>query len=495
MSLARAVAWNTLVQVGGRGIGLVASMALNAIIIRKLGIATYGEFIAASAYVGLFMVLGESGLYLVSVRRAMQEPDRRTSILSTALGLRLLWALVPLGIAVAVAWCIPESRFPTYQPVVKRTISLLTLNEYLRLLCQFLTAIFRMHLRMDLAVLGEVGSRVVALAGVGLAARFAGGLVAVAAALITANLCNLAYAWVVSRRLETFRPALDRRLAGELLREAIVVAGVLVLSLLRGQTGTFLLSLLRSAESVGIYGVAVKVHEVMITFPGLFIALLYPVLSRLVTEDRDRLVRTFQRTFDVMLLAGVGVALEVMVLAPQVAAILGEPRATTPMRVLALGLPSVFLGMTFSHLILAEGRQRLILGLYALFALANLTANWLLIPRLGYLAVAIVSVSTETVVMASLGTYWFGVRRLRIAIRGLACIPVALAAGGIVQLAATHLVPAALGLHWRIVALAVLGTATLALYAGCILRVRLLDPELLRGLLPDTLRAKARLGV
>lgn len=491
MSLARAVAWNTLVQVGGRGIGLVASLAFNAIIIRKLGIATYGEFIAASAYVALFMVLGESGLYLVSVRRAMQEPERRQRILGTALGLRLLWALVPLGIAVAVAWCIPESRFPTYQPVVKRTITLLTLNEYLRLLCQFLTAIFRMHLRMDLAVLGEVGSRVVALAGVGLAARFAGGLVMVAAALIAANLCNLVYAWIVSRRLERFGPELDRGLALELLRESIVVAGVLVLSLLRGQTGTFLLSLLRTAEAVGIYGVAMKVHEVMITFPGLFIALLYPVLSRLVTEDRDRLVRTFQRTFDVMLLAGVGVALEIQVLAPQVAAILGEPRATMPMRVLSLGLPSVFLGMSFSHLILAEGRQRLILGLYAFFALGSFTANWFLIPHLSYLAVAIVSVSTETLVMTALGTYWFGVRRLRIRVRGLGCVPVAAAVGGLVHLAAARLVPEALGIHWRIVAMAVLGTVTLGLYAAGVVRIGLLEPGMLRSLLPGAGRTAA----
>src|SRR5262245_51118978 len=357
VSLARTVAWNSGVQVGGRLVGLLASLFFNALLIRHLGIATFGQFTAASVYVGLFMILGESGLYLVSVRRAMQEPELRGRILGTALGLRLLWTCIPLGLAFAIAQCIPVQRFPTYQPVVKLVIGIVAFNEYIRLLSQFLTAVFRMHLRMDLAVIGEVGSRLVALAGILLVVHSGGGLVSVALAFLAANAVNLAYAWVMAQRLERFRPQLHRPVVGSLLRESVVVAGVLVLSLLRLQVGTFLLSLLRPAEDVGVYGVAIKVHEVLVTFPGLFIALLYPVLSRLASEDATKLRHTFQRTFDVMVLAGVVVALEIVLLAPHITAVLGETRATLPLRILALSLPSVFVGMSFSHLLLAEGRQ------------------------------------------------------------------------------------------------------------------------------------------
>ena len=491
MSLARAVAWNSGVQVGGRLVGLLASLVFNALLIRHLGIATFGQFTAASVYVGLFMILGESGLYLVSVRRAMQEPQLRGRILGTALGLRLLWTCIPLGLAFAAAQCIPAQRFPTYQPVVKLVIGILALNEYIRLLCQFLTAVFRMHLRMDLAVVGEVGSRLVALLGILLVVHNDAGLLAVATAFLVANGTNLAYAWLAALRLERFRPQLHRPIVGSLLRESVVVAGVLVLSLLRLQVGTFLLSLLRPAEEVGIYGVAMKVHEVLVTFPGLFIALLYPVLSRLASEDAVKLQHTFQRTFDVMVLAGVAVALEIMVLAPHIAAVLGETRAALPLRILAASLPSVFLGMSFSHLLLAEGRQRIILRLYVGLALASLAANALLIPRYSYVAVATTSAVMETLVLLSLATYW-GRRGMRAQLRVLWAVPLAaVIGGGMLALEHAVLPDAALTLAARLAVLLVASILAFALFVVAAWRCGLVQTALLRSLLPSSVPGRA----
>ncbi len=482
MSLARAVAWNSLVQVGGRLFGLVASMTFNAILIRHLGIATFGQFTAASVYVGLFMILGESGLYLVSVRKAMQEPERRGRILGTALGLRLLWTIFPLGLAFVVAQWIPEQRFPTYQPVVKLTIGILACNEYIRLLSQFLTAIFRMHLRMDLAVIGEAGSRLVALAGILWVAQSGGGLISVGLAFTLANAVNLGYAWFVARRLETFRPELHRPIVGALLRESIVVAGVLVLSLLRVQVGTLLLSLLRPAEDVGVYGVASKVHEVVITFPGLFIALVYPLLSRLASENSDRLRQTFQRTFDVMFLAGVAAALEILLLAPQIAAILGESRATAPMRVLALSLPAIFLGMSFSHLLLAESRQGTILRFYALLAMASLASNALLVPRFSYMAVATTSVVVETCVVLCLSTYVAWRRHWRLDLRVLRALPLAAVTGIVVHTIGSRSLPGAPSLLAHILYVILAGGATILLFAGAAWRLGLVDAGFIRSL-------------
>jgi O-antigen/teichoic acid export membrane protein len=485
MSLARAVAWNTLVQIVGRLVGLLASIALTALIIRHLGTATYGQYTAASAYVSLFMILGEFGLYLVAIRRASQEPEQRARILGTALGLRLTWTLVPLGIAVLGAQLIPSERYPTYASVVKSTIAILALNEYVRLLCQFLTGVFRMHLRMELAVVGEVGSRVLALLGVGLVAQSGGGLRWVAAALLVANSANLAWAWLMSQRLERFRARLDSPLVRQLAREAVVVAGVLILSLLRGQIGILLLSLMRPSEEVGIYGVAIKVYEVLITFPGMLIALLYPVLSRLASEDRERLRRIFQRTFDVMLLAATGLCLLVEVLALQIAAILGEPRASQPMRILVLALPGAFVGMSFTHLVLAEGRQGLILRLYLLLAIASTAANVFLIPRVSYMGVGSTLVATETTVMLTLAVYWTRIRDLNLQLRTLWSLPIAVVIGWLAhRLAAAWIDSPELDLQWRLLVVVGLGCVIAASYVAAVLGLRLVQMDVIRSLLP-----------
>ena len=490
MSLARAVAWNTAVQVGGRAVGLIASIAFNALLVRHLGIATYGQFVAASTYVGMFMILGEAGLYLVAVRRAMQEPERREQILGTAFGLRLLWTLLPLSLAYVVAQLIPEEHFPNYDRTVKTAIAILALNEYLRLICQFLTAVFRMHLRMELAVIGEVGSRVVALVGIVVVANRGGGLLSAAGALVAANGLNLLYQWAMSRRLERFRPQLHRTLAREIAREAIVVAGVLIMSLLRTQVGVFLLSLLRPAEDVGIYGVAIKVHEVVITFPAMFSAVLFPVLSRLASEDHAKLRRIFQRSFDVMALAGVGLAVTLMVVAPQFARILGEPRATTPMRLLATTLPTVFVSMSFAQLVLAVGRHAVLLRLYTVLATATFVANMLLIPHFSYRTIPIVSIAIEAFLLLGLALYWTRWRGLTLRLRAVWCVPIgAVVCVTIIGGAHTWLEPAAATIPQRLLIAALAGAVTLGVYVAIVTRLRLVEPEVLRALLPGKRQA------
>jgi O-antigen/teichoic acid export membrane protein len=175
----------------------------------------------------------------------------------------------------------------------------------------------------------------------------------------------------------------------------------------------------------------------------------------------------------------------VAVFAPALAGILGEPRAAAPMRVLALALPSIFLGMSFSHLILAEGRARLVLRLYAVFALASLAANWVLIPRFTYFAVAAMTVTLETCLLLALGTYWVVQRRLRLELRTLWSVP--LAAG--LAAAARALLDRAVGppqpsVAAHVVILVAGGMLLASIYVGVTWRLGLLRGDVLRAFLP-----------
>lgn len=485
MSLARAVAWNTAVQVGGRAVGLLASMALTALLTRHLGLATYGQYVAAATYVSLFTVLGDAGLYLVTVRRAAQEVERRSAILGNALGLRLLLALVTLALAVVVAQFIPTARFPTYVPAVKAAVCVLALNAYITLQSQFLIAVFRLHLRMDLAVVGEVLARVVTLGCVGLAIAFGGGLLAVVIAISAGTAANFVYAWIVGRRFETFRPQFDVQLWRELMAESAVLAVVTMLGLIHFKVDTLMLSILQPPQDVGIYGVAYKVHEVLITFPGLFVGLLFPVFSRLASENPQRLRRVFQRAFDVLLLSAVGAALLVYVLAPAMSSILGAPQAASPMRILVFALPPVFVGLGFTHLLLAEGRQRGLVALYAFLVVVNVGCNWVFIQRYSYRGAAAVTVATESLSVVCLCGYWLGRRRWKLELRSLWGVPLAIGLGAALDAAASRWMPVAgRGVTAQVLGMAIGACVALALYLGAVLGLRLLPPAAVRALLP-----------
>lgn len=485
MSLTRAVAWNTAVQVAGRVLGLGVSMAITAILTRHLGLATYGQMVAATTYIGLFIVLGDSGLYLVAVRRAAQEPDRRTVLLGNAFGLRLAIAFVPLALGYLLVQFVPTERFPIYVPAVKLAVAVLAVNGYLTLLNQFMMAVFRLHLRMDLAVLGEMIARLVTLAAVGVLVVVHGGLVGAVLALATGTFANFVYAWLVGRRFERFRPQLRRHLSVEMLRETAVLTAVTLLGLIHFRVDTLLLSVMRTAEEVGIYGVAYKVHEVLITFPGLFVGLLYPVFSKLSRDDPARLRHVFQRAFDVLVVTSIGAALMVFVLAPDLAILLGGPPAAHAMRILAFALPAVFVSLGFTHLLLAEARQRWLVPLYLLLVLTNVLGNVYAIHRWSYIGAASMTVVTEGLALTLLSLYWIGYRRLRLAPRSTVAVPLAI---GIAALGAGAFAALGVGSDAAIprvlVRLALAGGLTVAVYAAGILWLRILPREAWRSILP-----------
>jgi O-antigen/teichoic acid export membrane protein len=347
-------------------------------------------------------------------------------------------------------------------------------------------------MRMDLAVLGEVLSRLVTLASVGLVVATHGGLLKVVAALVSGTLAQFLFAWWVGRRFERFRPRLEPAVVLDMLRESGVLIVVTLLGLIHFKVDTLMLSVLRTDAEVGIYGVAYKVHEVLITFPGLFVGLLYPVFARLAREDRPRLWQVFQRAFDVLVVTSLGAALLVFVLAPDLAALLGARAAAHPMRILALALPPVFLALSFTHLVLAEARQRWLVPLYTVLVIANVGCNAVAIRRWSYDGAAGVTVLTESLALGLLAIYWVGRRGLRLRPRSLGALPMAVAIAVAAEAArgAWLSEPAAgAGLIMR---LALLGLLVGGLYAALVLALRLLPQEALRAMLPASLAGASR---
>jgi O-antigen/teichoic acid export membrane protein len=369
-------------------------------------------------------------------------------------------------------------------------VGILALNAYFTLFNQYLAGIFRLHLRMGLAVVGELAARLVALLAVLWAVSHGGSLQSVLVAVLMGTSTNSIYAFVVTRRLEAFRIHLDRHLAASMLREAAPLAVVIILGLLRQKLDALLLTALATQTDVGIYGAALRVHEVLITFPALFVALLYPVFSKLTTQGLHAVQPVFQRTFDVLLHAGLCCALAIWVAAPALAATLGSPQSTTPIQLLSLALPGAFLGLGFSHLVYAEGRNGVVVRLYAFLVLFNLGANLLLIPRLAYNGAALSAVCTEWVSMSILAFYWIHVRRMRLSRRGLAALPLCLLLAVVLQTVRDLWLPATTaGILAQIVALVVCGAVAAALYFVAVVALRLLPLQVLRSVLPPLSRS------
>jgi O-antigen/teichoic acid export membrane protein len=106
------------------------------------------------------------------------------------------------------------------------------------------------------------------------------------------------FAFALSRRFWRLNVRAGWSRTLPLLRDALPLGVVSILGLLHFKVDSLMLSVLRPAEDLGIYAVAYRFLEQALILPGLFLAALFPILTRSVTErtpDGEALVPRFWR--------------------------------------------------------------------------------------------------------------------------------------------------------------------------------------------------------
>src|SRR4051812_19489807 len=101
MDLAR----GTGVRLAGQLVGGLASLAVLPLLIRHLGVAEFGRYVAVLAVIAIAVLASDVGLTGLALRdSAVAEPERRREVLSGLFGLRLVVAV--LGAAAAIVFAV-----------------------------------------------------------------------------------------------------------------------------------------------------------------------------------------------------------------------------------------------------------------------------------------------------------------------------------------------------------------------------------------------------
>jgi len=156
---------------------------------------------------------------------------------------------------------------------------------------------------------------------------------------------------------------------------------------------------LKGSHAVGIYGVASRLLEALVAFPGFFYLSVFPLFAQAAARnDLPSLRNVAQRTFDLLVLAAVPVVLGTLTIAPEVVHALagsGFSRAVTPLRIVIAGGGLMFVNGLFSYILIALQRQ-VVLFWVSLAALAvNVGLNLALIPSYSYTAAAAIATGSS----------------------------------------------------------------------------------------------------
>ncbi len=485
--LGRLVALNASALALGRLANAALGIVAVGITSRYLGVDVYGALVTVTVFTALLMALTDLGVWTIGAREIARRPAETqrlmNSLFTIGIGLSLFSAAVGLVAGLAI-YSSPADRL-VREGIVLLILAPLPFGAAAAPAGAYLVAQQRGWAGAVASTAASVAMTLILVATAALDLGFTAVLVAGAAQSIVFAVVVLAY---VLPRIR-FRPSWDPALAVPLLRWALPLGAVVVLTSLYWRIDVVLLSLVGARQDVGIYGLAYKVVDALYVLPAFVMVTLLPELARL-AGDRRRRDELVQKASTVVQVAVVPLLVFVLAFAGEIARIAGGEAfdgAAVVLRILMLGVAAGFLRAVFTEALIAVDRQLWLMYATGGLLLANVALNLALIPVLGARGAAIAFAASEAVGLVLVAALY-----RRVGTLPRPHLPARLlAAGGVMAaVALLRLVPPA-GSAGPVALLLVLGPLSLAAYAGCLHALGAVPREVHTALIAP-LRARRR---
>jgi O-antigen/teichoic acid export membrane protein len=466
-SATKRVAYNTAIQMVGKAAIIIMGAVSVGILTRYLGPEGYGNFSLVLAYLSVFGIVADLGLFTIAVREISRQPARMKEIVGNTIVLRSLLSLLIFSIAIALAFVLPFNDF------VKYGVLLASISQFFGLVNTALIAIFQARLRMDFAVLSDIVGRAAALGATITVVAMDLGFYAIIVTAIIGSITTFLVSYLSSRRYLKLAVYADRTLWKSLLKESLPLGAAMVITQIYFKADVLMISAFRTQAEVGIYAAAFKVIEILITIPGLFMNSILAVLMSRMERGADY-QQMLQKAFELLVILGLGFAFGGLFLADEIMRVVGGTEFVSgadALRLLLFGVSSMMIGTLFSTVFVANNKQLQALKYGALGLGINIVANLVLIPTIGITGAAIATVISEAISLCLFA--WFAKTRVGLTLSLGRVWKILLAA--VLMLIPTYIFRDTLWLA--------LPTGA-AVYLGAILALRVIDRDVLRELRP-----------
>lgn len=396
MSSAKKIAFNTLVQLISKFITVATSVVVVAYLTRYLGVSGYGDYATVFAYLGIFSVFVDLGLFVISVREIAERPEDEKVILGNMLSLRLIVGLVVFGLAYIISLGLP------YSGLIQAGILIGAVSHFFMSLNQVPLSSFQARLVMHKAAIADILGRIVLL---GLVVWFIYsqlGFLYLIAAVAVSNLVVFLLNMFMFELQVIVWPIWDIVVMRKLLLTALPMGVVVILATIYFRIDTVMLSMMKGSFDVGIYGAPYKILEVFLAIPSIFMSSVLPVITKALSESREKALNIFKKSFDFLSLAALPLIAGTIVLAtPIMVLIAGDSfKLSGPvLQILILALGGAFLNSAMIYTIIAANQQKRLVLPYVVAVIFNIVTNFLVIPYYSYFGAAGTTVATELFVL------------------------------------------------------------------------------------------------
>jgi len=303
---------NSLFLSGSQIIGRIVGFFYFVYLARVLTLEEFGALTWVLGFVYNFYPLADFGLERIVLKHIPRNPERQKHYLERLFPLRLFLALASIVISLVLAAAIGVN-LKRLLLVFIFSLAIIPYN-LVYLLAAFENAREKMATYAKITVANSVLSALLGLVFI----RLGFGLIWILLGYPFSNLILLVWLFLAGRKLNLrIGWKVDPVFWKKILSESWVFASILVLAVFYLRISLVLVGRLLGDYWAGIYGSASKFVEAGILIPqGLALAL-FPVSSKLMINDKEKLKRIYKKTLAFLFLISLPIALTMFLLGDQ----------------------------------------------------------------------------------------------------------------------------------------------------------------------------------
>lgn len=369
------------IRVVGYAIGVLISLGSATVLVRYLGIASFGRYVTVTSLTALVASVTEAGISVYGIREfvARGESDRQR-LMANLLGMRLTLTLVGIGCAVCFGLAVGYA-----QVLVAGTI-VAGVGLLVQVVTEVMSISLQAQLRLGRLAIVDMVRRIVALVLIVTLALLGATLLPFLAVSILAGAVALAIlAWMVRASL-TIQLRFDRYVWRNLFAETLPFAIAVSIGAIYFYVTVILMSLIATANQTGIFATSFRVTQVALAIPGLLLTAIFPLMSRARPDQESSLGEMLSKVFMVAVVCGVWMSLAMALGASFIIHVIAGSQgqaAISVLRIQGLVFTGSFISTASAFGFLSLRRYRLMMIASSSVLAINILLGLVLIPALG----------------------------------------------------------------------------------------------------------------
>lgn len=387
------ISQQTFWQVLGKIVTSLSTFIVLGIVARNYGEEGTGIFTLALTYLAIFYLLSDFGFNAHILRRIKNHELRIKNEWNKLLGARIIWSLFLVIMAVGL---LPLWPFTT--PEFSNSVlygCLAIVGSAIFVTCNL---IFQSKLRYDLSSFASSIGTILSLLVFVYMASFKYPIpLMLLAHLFGWLVIALTALTLIKKTVHIISPIFDKQYMIDLFRDSWPIAATLALNVVYFRADSFMISYFRSNSEVGIYNVAYSVFQSALVLPTFIMNSYYPLMLK--SLKGIKLVG-----FGLFGLALLGTTVTIFLSSLIIKVLTGSGflGSAQSLRILSLGFPAYFLSALLMWVLVTKGKYKLMLIIYGLGLLINLTLNFIYIQKYSYIASSWITVISEYLIMSML---------------------------------------------------------------------------------------------